>query len=286
MNSATQLISADSYNVNDMTFSKPEVGTVPSNGGPQISYKRVMIGTKNPDGTEGELIIPTEELFTFGVSENLNQETGKVNGYVLPLCLYNKNGATPGEEAFVNTFNNIVNRVKKYLIDNKEELGQYDLEMGDLKKLNPIYVKKDKGVPVEGATPTLYGKLITSKKSGIVTKFYDMNTGESLNPLDLMGSYAYARAAVKVESIFIGNKISLQVKVYECDIRPSNTGMKRLLRRPDSNSRVTNNTERSVPLSMDDDSGSIVNSDSEEKEEPVKEVPKKVVKKKSDDDDE
>lgn len=297
MNSSTQLISADSYNVNDMTFSKPEVGNVPSNGGPQISYKRVMIGTKNPDGTEGELIIPTEELFTFGVSENLNQETGKVNGYVLPLCLYNKNGASSREEEFVNTFNAIVNRVKKYLIDNKEELGQYDLEMADLKKLNPIYVKKEKGVPVEGATPTLYGKLITSKKSGIVTKFYDMNSGESLNPMDLLGTYAYARAAIKIESIFIGNKISLQVKVYECDIRPSNTGMKRLLKRPESNSRVTNNTERSVPLSMNsndgDDAGSIVNSDndSEEKElvkeapkKVIKKVVKKVVKKKSDDD--
>lgn len=294
---STQLVSAQSYDVNNMLFSEPSVSTIPDSK-PAISFQRVMINTKNSDGSNGELILPTEEVFTFGVSENLNQETGKVNGYVLPLCLHNKNGPTKAEDDFVKTFNSIVERCKKYLMDNKEKLGQYELEMADLKKLNPLYYKKEKGKIVDGQGPTLYGKLITSKKSGIITKFYDMTSGESLNALDLLGTYAYARAAVKFESIFIGNKISLQVKIYECDIKPSNTGMKRLLRRPEGDSRVLTQTPaKSIPFSLDDeDNGSIVDDDSvdKEEEEPVKEVPKKVVKKvikkvvkkKSDEDDE
>ena len=289
MNSSTQLVSANGYDVNNMIFSEPLVGTIPDSK-PSISFSRIMISNKNKDGTEGELIVPTSELFTFGVGENLNQETGKVNGYVLPLCLHNKNGPSSDEEAFVETFNNIVDRCKKYLIDNKETLGQYELELNDLKKFNPLYYKREKGKIVDGSGPTLYGKLITSKKNGIVTKFYDSTTGESLNPLDLLGTYSFAKAAIKIESIFIGNKISLQVKVYECDIRPSNTGMKRLLKRPESDSRILNKVaEKSIPYSIDDDSGSIVNSDVDDDFEDVKaqvkapvEVPKvvkKVIKK-------
>jgi len=281
---STQLVSAQSYDVNNMIFSEPSVSTIPDSK-PAISFQRVMINTKNSDGSTGELILPTEEVFTFGVGENLNQETGKVNGYVLPLCLYNKNGPSEQEKAFVNTFNNIVEWCKKYLIKNKEKLGQYELEMADLKKFNPLYYRREKGKIVDGQGPTLYGKLITSKKNGIVTKFYDMTSGESLNPLDLLGTYAFARAAVKFESIFIGNKISLQVKIYECDIKPSNTGMKRLLRRPEAESRVLTQTPaKSIPYSLnDDDSGSIVDDESIDKEEKeqeqVKEVPKKVIKK-------
>lgn len=289
MNSSTQLVSASGYDVNNIIFSEPIVGTIPDSK-PSISFSRIMISTKNKDGTEGELILPTTELFTFGVGENLNQETGKVNGYVLPLSLYNKNGPSEEEKDFVETCNNIVDTCKKYLIDKRETLGQYELELNDLKKFNPLYYKREKGKIVDGSGPTLYGKLITSKKNGIVTKFYDSVTGESLNPLDLLGTYSFVKAAIKFESIFIGNKISLQIKVYECDIRPSNTGMKRLLKRPESDSRILNKVaEKSIPYSIDDDSGSIVNSDVDDDFEDVKaqvkapvEVPKvvkKVIKK-------
>ena len=35
----------------------------------------------------------------------------------------------------------------------------YDLESADLKKLNPLYYKKEKGKVIDGSTPTLYPKL-------------------------------------------------------------------------------------------------------------------------------
>ena len=157
---STQLISADSYDTSRMRFSEPIEGSIPDS---VISYKRVNISTVNDDGSIGELVIPTEELYSYGVSENKNMQTGNVDGYVFPLVLYNKNGASESEKAFVNTFNNIVEKCKDYLIDNKDDLGQYDLERNDLKKLNPIYYKRDKGKIVEGSPPTLYAKLIVKK---------------------------------------------------------------------------------------------------------------------------
>lgn len=280
-NNNTQLTSADGYDTSRMIFSEPQSGTIPSSI-PQISYKRINIATRNEDGTSGELILPTEQVFSFGVSENLNPDSGKVNGYVMPLCLWSRDGPTAAERTWTDTFNNIVEKCKDYLIDNKEEIEQYELERNDLKKLNPLYYKRDKGKIVEGTGPTLYSKLIVSKKHDkVVTMFFDFD-GEPLNAMDLLGKYCFARAAIKIESIFIGNKISLQVKLYECVVRPTDTGMKRLLSRPTAKSAVLlaeQNPVKPVPPPIDatnnesdDEINSLVGSDDEGEKLDVAEV--------------
>jgi hypothetical protein len=114
----------------------------------------------------------------------------------------------------------------------KEDIGKYDLERSELKKFNSLYYKRDKGKIVPGSSPTLYAKLIISKKKNeIKTMFFDYENNP-INPLDLIGRSGNVNAAIKIESIFIGNKISLQVKLYECEFRVAETGMKRLLSRP------------------------------------------------------
>lgn len=288
--SNTQLTSASGYETKNMIFSDPNVGSIPDSK-PAIVFRRIQISTKNPDGSIGELILPTVPgLFSFGVGENLNQETGKVNGYTFPICLYTRDGATREEKEWVETFNNIVENCKDHLIKNKDEIEKYDLEKNDLKKLNPLYWKRDKGKIVEGSGPTLYAKLIVSKKlEKIVSMFYD-EFGKDIDPLELIGKYCTCSAAIKVESIFIGNKISLQVKLYEAEIKVLQTGMRRLLTRPNSNPRVLVKTVKASGVgdmlddSDDDDSGSIVESDDDDEEEerkpePVKKVVKKKVKK-------
>lgn len=226
----TQLNSAQGYNVKNIIFSEPQVGMIPDSK-PAINYKRVNIQTRNSDGTIGDLIIPTERLFSFGVSENVSMDSGNVNGYVMPLCLWNKDNPSQEEKEWTNTFNAIVDRCKKYLLDNRDELEQYELDERDLKKLNPLYWKRERGKIVQGVGPILYSKLLISKKEEIkiLTSFYDKN-GDNVNGLDLQGKYCYVRGAVKIESIFIGNKISLQIKLYEAEVETLESGPKRLLR--------------------------------------------------------
>jgi len=267
---STQLISASKYDTSSMVFSDPQQGSVPG-GGPSISFSRINISTKNPDGSIGELVIPTCRLFSFGVSENTSPDTGKVNGWTLPLCLWNRDGASQDEKAWTDTFNKIVEKCIDHIIDNKEELDKYDLERSDLKKFNPLYWKKEKKmvngkqqlVVAEGTGPTLYSKLIYSKKNeNFVTKFYDVNDNP-IDPLDMIGKYCYSTAAVKIESIFIGNKISLQVKLYEAVIEPVQQGGNRLLARPAAQSVVIQASRDSGVVSAasvmddDDDDGSI-----------------------------
>jgi len=290
MSENTQLTSASGYDINNMIFSDVQHESIPKSV-PQINYKRIMIRTKNSDGTIGDLILPTEKLFSFGISENTNQETGKVNGYVMPLCLHTRDGATKEEKEWSETFTAIVEKCKDHLIANKEEIEHFDLERNDLKKLNPLYYKREKGKIVPGTGPTLYAKLIVSKKQDnkILTMYFDFD-GDSVDPLTLLGKYCYAKCAIKIESIFIGNRISLQVKLYECEVKLMETGMKQLLRRPKAQQRVlTSNTSKPLEekTKTPDDGfasdGSVNDSDSdvdvpEKKEETP--PPKKVVKRK------
>ena len=44
----------------------------------KIKYKRIPIEIKYPNGKKGALVIETPLLFSFGVNEKKNQETGKL----------------------------------------------------------------------------------------------------------------------------------------------------------------------------------------------------------------
>lgn len=282
MSENTQLTTASGYDTKRMIFSDPQAGTIP-NSVPQINYRRINIQTRNEDGTTGDLILQTSKLFSFGISENTNPETGKVNGYVMPLCLWNRDGSSTEEKEWSDTFDKIIDKCKDHLVANREEIDQYDLSKSDLKKFNPLYWKREKGKIVEGSGPTLYAKLIVSKKQDkIVTMFFDFDD-EPIDPMKLLGKYCFTQSAVKIESIFIGNKISMQVKLYECKVKLMDTGMKRLLKRPTAQKRVLTSSTSPLDISEqkdpDSDVGSVHDSDSEVDITPVKKSStKKVLK--------
>lgn len=225
----TQLTPAAGYNTDRIVFSKIVTTAVADS---KLSFKRINILTKNPDGTTGDLVLGTSNVFSYGVSANTDPTTQKVNGYNLPLCLWNKDGPSDAERQWTDTFNNIVEACKKYVVDHRAELGKYDLEISELKKMNPLYWKRDANGVVPNTGPTLYCKLIISKKNGeerILSVFNDADTGEELDPMFLQAKYCFVNAAVKIESIYIGTKISLQVKLYEAEISLCDKGMKSLL---------------------------------------------------------
>ena len=54
----------------------------------EIKYKRIPIEVKYRNGKKGALVLESPVLFSFGVSEKKNQETGKLVGYSIPVCLW------------------------------------------------------------------------------------------------------------------------------------------------------------------------------------------------------
>ena len=75
----------------------------------KIRYKRIPIEFKYPNGKKGQLIIETPLLFSFGVSEKENQETNKLVGYSIPVCLWTKDSEpNTQEKAFFDVINNVM----------------------------------------------------------------------------------------------------------------------------------------------------------------------------------
>lgn len=225
--SNTVLTEASGYDINKVIFSEPEVCTVGN-----ISYSRINIGTLLPNGKTSDLILKTERLFSFGVSPNVNEKTKEIDNYSMPLCIYSKDGATDAEKHWLEIFNQVCEKAKQHILAVKDHdnVGKYELEESDLKKFNPMYWKKEKGKIVEGVGPVLYAKLIESKKNKkMITYFLNEDTNQEISHLDLVGKYCYVTAAIKFESIYIGAKVSLQVKLYEASVKMIEMGPKRLL---------------------------------------------------------
>ena len=293
--SNTQLTTAAGYDTSNMNFSKPEKGTIPGSG---LTYMRIKIGTKYSDGTHGDLIISTDggELYSYGTQENKSPE-GKITGHVLPLCMWDRDGPTKAQKATTDSIDAIVEQCKDWLLNNKDKIEKYDLDKSDLKKMNPLYWKREKGKIVEGRGPTLYSKLIESKKNGILTTFFDIETDEEIDPLTLK-THCFVVPAIRIESIFIGTKISLQVKLYEAVIRPLDRARKSLLRPNAKKSVVQTNSivnalggdesdleevtvEQEDSEQEENSDGSLEDSDDEEEEEkPPTPAKKKNVKRK------
>jgi hypothetical protein len=240
----TQLTSAFGYDVKNIRFRKPIDGSILND---TVKFKRIAIGTRNPDGSLGELVIPTLQVYSFGLSENVNPQTSKTDGYSLSLCLYTKDNPTEEQKKWVETFNSIVEHIKQYLLDHKDDIEKYELEPADLKKLNPLYYKKEKGKIVEGTGPTLYAKVMQNKKTNLITTPFCDENGNDLDPLSILGKRCYATAAIKFEGIFIGSKISLQVKVYEAKVKLIDSAPKRFLQGLSSSSAVVYSDEKEEP---------------------------------------
>lgn len=258
----TQLTDFKDYDVNRLIFSNPEVGNIPGSVS-KLTFKRIRIATKNQDGTIGDLVLATPpDLLCYGLQEQTDPATGAINGYQFPLVLWNRNSPTDDEKSFTATIHKICDACKEHLVKNRDTIEKYDLEMNDLKKFNPLYYKMEKGKVVEGKGPMLYIKTLTSKKDGIIkvnTIFTDADTNELISPMDLMGKRCYTRGAIKIESIFIGTKISLQVKLFEAQVKVIDRAFKSLLNpdvvihRDENTTNATTTTTTTNALTNDED---------------------------------
>lgn len=279
----TQLNQAENYDVNRLIFTPSQVSTIPSVDpkDPPLSYQRIGISTKNLDGTTGELIFQTEWLFSFGVSPNKDRLTGALNGYSLPLCMWDMEGSlnydpevNKKQKAYTTTHTNLVEKCKDHLLSVKREIKKFDLERSDLKKFGgALYWKKDKetGELVDKYGPSLYPKLFYSKNRDEISTPFSTEDGEELNPLDLVGKNFRVMCAIKYESIFIGKDMSLQYKVYQAYVRFFSTGFKSILPACTSKVEPQNTLEKKVEEKLNDDSDS-----EDEMNKPILPVPESV----------
>lgn len=278
------------YNVSRMIFSNPVIGTIGD-----VTYRRIWISTKHPDGSTGSLLLPTEQLYSFGISENRNPATKQITGYSMALAMWSKENPTQEQKDLTNTLTKINEHCVKHLVSIRKEIKQPKLVKEALPKFGGLYWKEDEdGNIIKGAGPTLYPKIVLEydgrkkKKQDddqpqelkdatldrVRTMFYDYETGQSIDPKTLLGRACAVEAVIKIESIFVGAKTALQIKLYEARVKLFDSGMRRLLtQRPPAESQVEESEEINPIAKKDDedDEGGgddeEVNEDDEEEEE-------------------
>ena len=189
----------------------------------KFKYKRIPIEIKYPNGKKGPLIIETPFLFSFGINENKNKDTGKLVGYSIPVCLWQRNSEpNKQEKAFFDVLNKMVNLTNNYLEN------QYGSDLASsLSSL--FYYKKEEYIDKKGKTktridesssPVLYTKLIYSEKTKKILSLFKGKGGKNLNPLKYINQYCNVKLALIFEGIFMSKNItSLQIKVHECYIK-------------------------------------------------------------------
>lgn len=222
--STQRLSSVQNFNTDNIIFSEAKESNIPG------SY-RINISTKYENGTVGPLLFSTDNVYSFGVQENKSLDKPiRTTGYSIPLCLWNKDGPTEYQTQFIDTIDKVSEFIKKYMLrsDVKKSVKKYDLVESDLRKFNPLWYKKEDGEIVEGRGPMLYPKLMCDKKLKVYTLFADQY-GRDLDPMTLVAEKCIVRACIKIESIFIGSKISLQIKVMEVEVQQQGNRRQRLL---------------------------------------------------------
>lgn len=258
--SNVQLSEVSNFDVEKIIFSEAKESNIPG------SY-RITIGTQYANKSVGPLIFTTDTVYSFGIQENKSLDKPvRTTGYSIPLCLWNQEGPTEYQKQFIDTLEKVSDHIKKYMLkpEVKKSVKKYDLVESDLRKFSPLWYKKEDGEIVQGKGPMLYPKLMCNKNLEIYTDIADQN-GVNLDAMTLINQKCRVRACIKIESIFIGSKISLQVKVMELEVQQQGNQRQRLIckQAPEGNATVFEKADVISPLAEEE----LVASDNENESE-------------------
>ena len=216
-----QLTSFESITEDNIVFQTAKKYKVPNS---KINYERIKIERKLPNGKTTPLVVETPFLFSFGISERKDQETNKINGYSIPVCLWKKD-AEPNQKE--TNFFNIIKKVQELCQDHlSREYGEnqatslsdilYYKQVEYVDKKGKTKKKKD-----ESSSPVLYVKLIYSSETKKFSTIFRVKGKQEVKPLDYKDKYFNTRMAIIFDSIYKGrNSTSIQVKAHEVHILP------------------------------------------------------------------
>ena len=176
-----QLSSIENITEDNIVFHTAKKHKVPNS---KIKYQRIKIERKLPNGKFSPLVVETPFLFSFGISERKDQETNKISGYSIPVCLWKKD-AEPNQKEI--NFYNIVNKVQDLCRGHLER--EYDEnEAASLSEI--LYYKEIEYVDGKGKTkqkkdissaPVLYVKLIYSSENKKFSTIFKVKGNKGVN---------------------------------------------------------------------------------------------------------
>ena len=216
-----QLSSFENITEDNIVFQAAKKFKIPNS---KMKYERIKIEMKLPNGKTTPLVVATPFLFSFGISERKDQETNKINGYSIPVCLWKKDTEPNQKET---NFLNIIKKVQDLCQDHlSREYGENEAtsisDMLYYKQVEYVDKKgKTKKKKDESSSPVLYVKLIYSSETKKFSTMFRVKGKQEVKPLEYKDKYFNTRMAIIFYSIYLGGKsISIQVKAHEVHILP------------------------------------------------------------------
>lgn len=153
------------------------------------------------------LVFPSEEVFSFGVA--LNTLDTNNTSYQISLCLYDRENPKDEEIKWAAKYEELATVCRDYL--KKSEFKKLKGQIDAMKGLSW------KGSEVGDADgPKLYPKIMyNQKKQEFITIFMDENDETIDKPETIIDKRARIKVALRFESIFVGSKVALQVRVND-----------------------------------------------------------------------
>ena len=220
-----QLSSFENITEDNIIFQTAKKFKIPNS---KMKYERIKIERELPNGKTTPLVVATPFLFSFGISERKDQETNKINGYSIPVCLWKKD-AKPNQKE--TNFLNIIKKVQDLCQDHlSREYGENEaLSLSDMLYYKQVeYVDKKgktKKKKDESSSPVLYVKLIYSSETKKFSTIFRVKGKQEVKPLEYKDKFFNTRMAIIFDSIYLGGKsISIQVKAHEVHILPFDEG--------------------------------------------------------------
>ena len=188
-----QLSSIENITEDNILFHKPKEFKLRKSS---IKYKRIKIETKLPNGKVSPLVVKTPFLFSFGISERKNQETGKLNGYSIAVCLWKKDEKpNRKEQEFFNLLNKVHDICRNHLEKNYGE--DQAASLGEILYYKQIEYKNSKGKTKkkkdESIAPVLYVKLIYSEETKKILTIFKTKEKEIDKPLEYLNKHFNTR---------------------------------------------------------------------------------------------
>ena len=135
-------------------------------------------------------------MFSFGISERKDQETNKISGYSIPVCLWKKDAEPNQKETnFLNIINKVFDLCQNHL---SREYGENEAtslsEILYYKQVEYIDPKgKSKKKKDKTTAPVLYVKLIYSSDTKKFSTLFRVKGKEEVKPLDYKDKYFNTR---------------------------------------------------------------------------------------------
>lgn len=221
------------------------------------------------------LVFSSEEVFSFGVSRNTLDTSGI--SYQISLCLYDRENPKDEEIKWAAKYEELATICRNYV-----KQSEFKKLKGLIDTMKGLSWKNNEVGDVDG--PKLYPKIMfNQKKEEFITVFMDEMDQMIEDPQTILDKRGRIKVALRLESIFIGSKVALQVRVNDVLISNWIEAYKPralIVRKnaPQLKKNITRSSDKSDADKSEEESDLNSSSDEEEEEEDDPKPVKRVIK--------